>query len=737
MIITTQQQEAFEKCCKCHICKRQIVDSSDKVRDHDHVTGLYIGCAHNACNLNRNYKDFNIPVYFHNMKGFDGHLIIQALRKRNFTDIDIIAQNFEKYMCIKFANFIILDSFAFLASSLDTLAGNLLKGGIGNFTHTFSNSELTEEQKNLIVKKGVYPYEYFDCFDKFNETKLPSISKFYSSLSEESITVEQYKHAKDVWDKFNIENLGEYHDLYLKTDVLLLTDIFETFRTTAHTFYGLDPANGYFTLPNYAWDAMLKFTDVKLEQLTDIDKYLFCEQAIRGGVSMITHRHAQANNKYMASYDDKVESSYIMYLDANNLYGEAMSHKLPIGNFKWVDMGLNELINYDVEGSKGLYVKCDLTYPRELHDLHNNYPLAPESRIINKNELSPYQVNQTIMHEEKHNDKIKKLVPNLYDKKDYICHIKNLQYYIKLGLIVTKIKEVLEFDQEAFLKSYIDFNTQKRTASKNDFEKDLYKLMNNAVFGKTMENVRNHVDISIITEESQFLKQVCKPQYENHKIYSENMVALKQKKREVKLYKPIYIGGAILDLSKLHMYKFHYDYYKPKYGDNATLLFTDTDSLCYHVKTEDVYKDMKEDIHLFDQSDYSLEGFRSVDNTNKKVIGKFKDETSGIPIVEFVGLRSKMYSILLEGGKEKKTGKGVKKSALKRYVQHADYKRCLLGSVEDQRQLISFNNLRSINHNIGMYRFTKVGLSCSNDKQYLLNDGITSLSYGNYKIKDC
>ena len=344
-------------------------------------------------------------------------------------------------------------------------------------------------------------------------------------------------------------------------------------------------------------------------------------------------------------------------------------------------------------------------------------------------------MNQIKIHKEKHNDKIKKLVPNLYDKIGYVCHIKNLQYYLKQGLKLKKIHSALEFDQSEWLKPYIDFNTKKRAASKNDFEKDLYKLMNNAVFGKTMENVRNHVDISIVTDEQKYLKQICKPQYESSKIYAENLVAIKQTKRVVKLNKPVYIGTAVLDLSKLHMYKFHYDYIIPKYKENAKLLFTDTDSLTYHIKTDDIYKDMKEDITLFDQSDYKLDGYRSQDNSNKKVIGKFKDETEGIPIKEFVGLRSKMYSILLDNGKEKKTGKGIKKSALKRDVQHENYKTCLFGSVEQQRQLVSFNGLRSINHEIGLFRFTKVGLSCSNDKQYLMNDGVKSLSYGHYKIK--
>ena len=218
------------------------------------------------------------------------------------------------------------------------------------------------------------------------------------------------------------------------------------------------------------------------------------------------------------------------------------------------------------------------------------------------------------------------------------------------------------------------------------------------------------------------------------KIYSENLVAVKQVKKTITLNKPIYVGVAVLDLSKLHMYQFHYDYIKPKYGDKATLLFTDTDSLCYHIQTEDVYKDFDDNKELFDRCDYNLDGYRSQENSNKKVIGKFKDETNGVPIAEFVGLRAKMYSILLENNKEKKTGKGIKKSCLKKNVNHADYRRCLLGSMKDQRQLVTFNNLRSIDHNIGLYRYTKVGLSCANDKMFLLNDGITSLSYGHKNI---
>ena len=183
----------------------------------------------------------------------------------------------------------------------------------------------------------MYPYEYIDNYNRFDEKKLPNKDAFYSSLNESGIKDTEYKHAEEVWKEFNIKNIGEYHDLYLKTDVLLLTDIFENFRKTAINDYKLDPANGYFTLPNYAWDAMLYKTKIKLEQLTDPDKYLFCEKAIRGGISMISHRHAKANNKYMKNYDENKESSYITYLDANNLYGGAMCEKMPYKEFKWIN----------------------------------------------------------------------------------------------------------------------------------------------------------------------------------------------------------------------------------------------------------------------------------------------------------------------------------------------------------------------------------------------------------------
>ena len=229
-------------------------------------------------------------------------------------------------------------------------------------------------------QKGVYPYDYMDSFEEFNEKELPTKDQFYSILNDQHITDDEYNHAKEVLNTFMIRTLGDYHDLYLISDVLLLTDVIQNFRKTCMQYYKSDPCH-YFTSPGLSWDAMLKMTNIKLELMTDIDMFQFIEKGMHGGVSYIANRYGNANNKYMKEYDEKVPSKYIMYLDANNLYGWAMSQYLPTGNFKWVsdkEISKIDLGKYKADGKNGLILEVDLEYPQELHDMHNHYPIAPE-----------------------------------------------------------------------------------------------------------------------------------------------------------------------------------------------------------------------------------------------------------------------------------------------------------------------------------------------------------------------
>ena len=742
LVMTEENKLDFESAKYCHICKNRYSEEDICVRDHCHITGNYRGSAHQDCNLKLRLSPTNIqiPVFFHNLRGYDSHFIMQQIgeiaKKHVYKnkkgeecqmDINCIPNNMEKYMAFMLGKHLLfLDSFQFMSSSLDNLTKNLPDDAF-----IFTQQEFTGEQFNLMKQKGTYPYDYMDSFQKFNDTQLPIKKDFFSILYNQHITHEQYDHAQTVWNTFNLKTMGDYHDLYLKSDTLLLADIFENFRKTCLQYYKLDPCH-YFSSPGLSWDAMLKMTKIKLELITDIDMFQFIEKGLRGGVSYIANRFSEANNKYMENFDENKPSKYIMYLDANNLYGWAMSQYLPTGNFKWLtkeQINKTNLANYSEEHDEGLLLEVDLDYPQELHDLHNDFPLAPEKLKVNKNMLSEYC--QKIS--EKFNissGQVHKLITMLGKKEKYVLHYRNLQLYLSLGLKLKKVHRVLQFNQSPWLKKYIDFNTNKRTLSSNDFEKNFFKLMNNSVFGKTMENLRKRVDVRLVTDKEKLLKLASKPSYVSSKIFNENLVAVHKIKETLTMNRPAFVGACILDLSKTFMYDFHYNYIKYKYGDKAKLLFTDTDSLTYEIETPDAYADFFDNKDIFDNSDYNKKSPFYFDH-NKKVIGKFKDEAAGIPVTEFVGLRSKMYSYTLDNKQTKRTAKGIKKNIIQNNLSHDNYKKVLLSGEQIHH---SMKTIRSVNHQLSSYELNKISLSCFDDKRYIHENGITSFAYGHYKI---
>jgi hypothetical protein len=345
-----------------------------------------------------------------------------------------------------------------------------------------------------------------DDESKFNDTNLPKQEDFYNNIKREHILNHDYKHAQIVFKTFSCQNLGDYHDLYLKTDVLLLSDVFEQFRKVCLKQYELDPCH-FYTSPGLSWQALLKKSGICLELLTDIDQVLFIEKGIRGGISQISNRYKKANNEFVSEYDRHKPKSWLSYIDANNLYGWAMSQPLPSGYFRFLDE--NEIKKFNVhtipvDGSMGYILEVSLRYPKHLHDEHNDFPLAPESKHIEDHELSPYakRVLKKIhgIPEDGHlptRSKVSKLLTTLHDKDKYIEHYRNLQLYLQLGLEIKEIHRILEFKQEPWMKPYVDFNTEMRKQAKSTFEKNFYKLMNNSVFGEyfliTKLLIYNHI----------------------------------------------------------------------------------------------------------------------------------------------------------------------------------------------------------------------------------------------------
>ena len=718
MVMTPKDKIDYKKAAICHICESGIPEEGDdprfkKVRDHCHLTGKFRGAAHDMCNLKYRLPKF-YPVIFHNLSGYDSHLFIKYLGKSE-GKIGCIPKNEEKY--ISFTKQIIvdrfinkkgeekvvvrdirfIDSFKFMAASLDSLVKNLPKESFKNLKEFYQGDEL-----NLLLRKGVFPYDWFDSFNRLSNTELPPKDAFHSVLNDSGISEEDYIHAQNVWKTFKMKTMRDYHDLYLKSDVLVLSDVFENFRDVCLDNYRLDPMF-YYTAPGLAWDACLKIAKVRLELLTDYDMLMMVEKGIRGGVSMISTRYGKANNPYMKDYDPEKPNKFISYLDANNLYGWAMCKPLPTDCFRF--MSKEEIKDWK---SQPCILEVDLEYPDKLHNLHNDYPLAPERITVNK---------------------VEKLIPNLNDKKKYVIHHETLKLYLSLGLKLTKIHRGITFTECAWLKPYIDLNTDLRAKATNDFEKDFFKLMNNSVFGKTMENIRNRVDIRLVTRESQAKSLTCKPNYQHHTIFSKNLAAVHMKKVKLYFNKPVYLGMSILDLSKTLMYDFHYNYIKPKYDNRAKLLFTDTDSLAYEIETKDFYRDISSDVKSkFDTSNYPKNHPSGIlTGVNKKVIGMFKDEAAGKQIAEFVGLRAKLYSYRVEESYEEKKCKGVKKAVIKKTISFNDYKNCLFNNKPAMRKM---NVIRSHLHTIFTETVNKIALSPFDDKRLIREDNIHTFAYG-------
>jgi len=262
--------------------------------------------------------------------------------------------------------------------------------------------------------------------------------------------------------------------------VLLLADVFETFRNTSLKHYGLDPAH-YFSAPGMSWDTLLKKTKVQLELLTDIDMHLFMENGLRGRVCMLSKlskRFAKANNPQCLDYDSTKPNSWIMYLDANNLYGWAMKQLLPVGGFQWAKPELDEVLATPDDTPVGYVLEADLDYPQQLHDARSDYPLAPERMTVPEAWISDYQHALVSELGSKYTECMK-LVPNLRKKEQYILHYRNLKLYQSLGMRVRKIHRALKFKQEAWMSPYIQLKTDLRPKANSDFEKDFFKLMNN------------------------------------------------------------------------------------------------------------------------------------------------------------------------------------------------------------------------------------------------------------------
>ena len=721
----------FEKSLSCEFCHCSFTEKNPKVRDHCHLSGWFRHVLCSNCNLTYAKTRPKVFVLFHGLSNYDSHFLVQKLNTisnlKNLK-ISVIPKTSEKYLSLTIGGLQFKDSYQFLNASLAQLVKDLKDKGSEHFVytkHVFPKPEMEE----IIFNKGVFPYSYLTSLKVLSEKELPDKKAFFNDLTQQHVTEEDYAFAQKAWDCHGCKSLEDYLILYLSLDVVLLADVMENFRSGCMKDYKLDPVH-YFSAAHYTFDAYMKMSNITFELLTDVNQYFFCLKGIRGGVSMVSSkRYAVANNHYMADFDPKQKETYLIDLDANNLYGRCMMDFLPVGAFEFCFISqhlIDDILALSAEAEIGYFLEVDLEYPVALHDWHQDYPLAPFKCEKSKKELSPFC--QKIVEEQnlKHSVGFTKLMCTLEDREHYVVHYRNLQLYLKLGLKLKKVHRVLKFKQAPVMKQYITFNSCKRAQAKNDFDSGLYKLLSNSLYGKTIERADNRTMIKLVHDIQQYEKYASLVTMKSCKVINPELVSLELKHPLLKIDKPVYLGTAILELAKFYMYDFHYNVIKPHFADKVRLLYTDTDSLLYEIECSDVYAHLDTLSDHFDFSNYDQDHVLYSDS-NKKVPGCFKDETKGQIIKSFVGLRSKMYAIQMDKkNKELKAAKGVKKTVIE-CLRFDDYVQCLKSQESSHHDFLS---IRSEKHKVFTSCQSKVSLSCFDDKRWILDNGIDTVPYG-------
>ncbi|MCS7318095.1 MAG: DNA polymerase [Candidatus Dojkabacteria bacterium] len=552
--LTEEEEKRHKEAKICEGCLQEFTNENPKCIHHDHETGKYLGAYCKICNLKLHYNNFyKYRIFFHNFKGYDSHFIVKLamkILKVKENEQFIIGSSSEQFSFIKTKDFIFMDTMQHLKTSLEKLVESTPKE---EFIY-FKKLKLPE----ILMRKGVYPYEWIDDYSKFENKELPPKECFYNSLKNSHISDSEYEHAKKVWNELKCEKFLDYHIAYLKSDVVLLADCFESYRRLSKRIYGLDPAL-FVSAPSLSWNAFLKFTQSKIQTFEDSenDKQILkiIIDNMRGGIC------SRGELIYANTVDKKDET--ILYFDMVNLYGRAMLCPLPIENYKIfeptddIEQIKKFVLHYNFEKNENGYILiCDIDVP-DNKDFFKGYPLFPEK--INK-----------------------KLEGTLLPKKNYAVHICHLKLGLELGYKLINVHKIIKFTQKPIMKDYILFNTEQRKKSTSEYYENFFKLLNNSIYGKTCENPLKYRTRKILTSHNEIVKFLngnsC---YDFHWI--DDGVLLGEYSKQVEYNKPIIIGFVVLELSKMFMGDFYYNVMKKHFGDKCKLIYTDTDSLVCHI----------------------------------------------------------------------------------------------------------------------------------------------------------
>ena len=724
-----------QKCSNCQVTFDKS-KSRKKHAHHDHSKEKdnYLSALCSQCNLSFQNRLKTLVVLIHNLS-YDWSLILRQASPD--LEFKLNKRQGFKYYSGQFRDLKFVDSLNMLKGSLGSLADEHIKNG-GSLTYTKASlSNLPVEGQNLLLSTGkqFLPYEYLSSLDKLEETSLPPKEAFYSSLSDRHITDEDYSHALKVWDACQCATILDYLKIYLNMDVALLADIYLQWRQTLLELFDLDCLY-FLTLASYAFDAFFWKTKTSLDCLSDENLFQLIYRNIRGGFCSVGKRYVKAVNKHTCpDFQPGQKSNYILYVDFNSLYPTTMSQfKLPQGDFK--ELSLQEkqsflrqdICSMDTQGDYGYFLHIDtLPVPPELARKTDSFPLCLSKLDIKSTDLSPHSRNLLDQLGLKLPSKNKKLVAHHLGVKDYLISLPLLQFLLGKGLKIDKVHRIYKFKQSHFLKDFIDQNIRKRAQETNPFIKNALKLINNAIYGRTLLNQLNYsTDTKVCTENIPLVKSFSKPTFHSVNFVSPHRALVTYNKSSVLADSPLFVGFSVLDHAKLLTYRFWYDVLLATYGDRVEFIYSDTDSFIFNLETDDIDREIQGPLAPYLDLSNFPPSHHLYSNTCKGHLGKLKIETQQHHITEFVGLKPKMYSFRTTAdNKPHNTLKGIPHYRRKD-LTFDQYLSCLFQHTVVKTDLARLQFQRQ---NMTLLQQTKIALSSFEDKRYYL-DNLTSLGYG-------
>ena len=740
--MSEEDQISFLTQTKCQKCQYSFCKPGDKIAHHDHAKAEfnYISALCNKCNLYCKELLNQLPAFAHNAS-YDLGLILKQMKK-NYGNMKVLTKQDHKYLRVNIGDISFQDSLQLMSGSLETLANSYFKDKkVARFTrHMLRHIENESERLELLTGKGHMCYEYLDDPIRLQEKQLPARSAFYNRLKGKEMSISEYDLVKRAWEIGKCEKLENYLMLYLQIDVGLLADVFTDWRQILYTKYGLDMAQ-YVSLPAYAFDTFLKISKAELDQMDEDSDELFhlIRNNIRGGYSGVVVQSFDANNAQINSdFNPEFDiSSYILYLDFNSLYASVMEKKLPKGEIRKLSelerkqFLKRNLSTIDSEGEKGYWFLID-TKPigEDIARATDDLPLGMYHKEIDDTHISPYSYE--IFHQEsgiRRKCSGTKLVASHEAKKNYLIALPLLQLFVKLGLEIENVHEIYEFKQEEYMLPFINLNVNSRNQAISVIEKLLYKLMNNAVFGKFLQNLlKYNTESRIITNRSSFLKAVQNPRLKDVIYLNENRVITTSYLASAQVRQPNYIGFHILEMAKYKLYSFWYEVIKRRYGPNAKLLYTDTDSYIFALYCKDIDEELNKLRDHIDFSNFS-KSHPLFDDSRKGQLGLLKSETGEKKISKLRALKPKMYYLAVHEDSDTKRAKGIPNHELN-LISLQDFENAL--NKEKSKDII-VRNIQNIKGQIYTRKSVKTTLSAFDNKRWHI-DRYKSFAFGHPDI---